>query len=302
MGGDIAAVFAAHGWQVHVLEPAAAMRGSLPRRAAAALASLRATHTAAGRIRVHAELSALPWDGMALVVEAAPEKLALKQRLFRDIEKLAPRHAILTTNSSSLRLADVAAGLQHKERAAGVHWLTPAHLAPVVEVVRGKSTSARTIRTLNTWLANLGKIAVNLNRDVPGMIVNRIQHAMLREAFNLVDRGIATPEDIDTAVRYGFGFRYVACGPIRQRDLNGLVIHRAAAAQIYPTLHGGKTPARCLSRLVAQGRVGAIAGRGFYRWDGTALARELRDYEARLGAALQLMQNGRGKPARKRSR
>jgi 3-hydroxybutyryl-CoA dehydrogenase len=299
MGGDIAAVFAAGGWTAHVCEPAARVRGSLPRRAAAALASLRAAPSAARRIHSHVELAALPWAGIALVVEAVPEQLALKQRVFRDIEALAPRGAILTTNSSSLRLTEVAAKLRYKDRAAGMHWLTPAHMAPVVEVVRGRATSARTIRTLNAWLADLGKLPVNLNRDVPGMIVNRVQHSMLREAFHLVDSGIATPEDIDRAVRYGFGFRYVACGPIRQRDLNGLVIHHAAAAQIYPTLHGGKKPPRCLARLVARGHVGSATGRGFYRWNPATLARTLRDYDARLGAALKLMASSRPRRVRR---
>jgi 3-hydroxybutyryl-CoA dehydrogenase len=298
MGGDIAALLAARGWRVEVYEPAAAMRASFPRRVAAALATLRAPR-AASRVRLHERLEALRWADVALVIEAAPEKLALKQRLLREIEALAPRTAVLTTNSSSLRLAEVAALIERPQRVAGMHWLSPAHLAPVVEVVRGERTAAAVVRRINAWLAALGKIAVNLQRDVPGMIVNRVQHAMLREAFALIDRGIASPEDIDAAVRFGFGFRYVACGPIRQRDFNGLAIHREAAAQIYPTLHRGARPARCLERLVRAGHVGVTAGRGFYRWDRARLARELRRYEERLGAALRLMEADRRRLVRR---
>ncbi len=295
MGGDIAAVFAAGGWNVELFEPAATMRASLHRRSRAALKTIGADLKASARIAVHDSLSVIPWHRVVLVVEAAPEILALKQRLFRDIEALAPRRTILTTNSSSLCLADVCAGIRHRDRTAGMHWLTPANLAPVVELVRGKSTSSGTITRLNSWLTDLGKIPVNLSRDVPGMIINRIQHAMLREAFHLIDSGIATAAEIDKAVCYGFGFRYIACGPIRQRDLNGLTIHHQAAQQIYPTLHNGKKPPRCLTDLVQSSRLGINSGRGFYRWDQKTLAREVKNYEAGLRAALQLMRKVRGK-------
>ncbi|MBY0270177.1 MAG: 3-hydroxyacyl-CoA dehydrogenase [Burkholderiales bacterium] len=289
MGGDIAAVFVAGGWAVQVCEPAAAMRASLKKRIAAALRALEAPPRLAAQVVVRDTLAGLPWSDVDLVIEAAPEILALKQRLFRDIESLADRRTIITTNSSSLRLSDVASGLRHHDRAAGMHWLTPANLAPVVEVVRGKNTAPGTIRRLNLWLKQLGKMPVNLYRDVPGMIINRLQHAMLREAFNLIDRGVATVAEIDTAVRYGFGFRYIACGPIRQRDYNGLLIHLKAAKQIYPTLHRGAKPPRCLVGRVRSGKTGVRSGAGFYRWDKKTLARELPRYEKQLRAALRLM-------------
>lgn len=300
MGGDIAAVFAAGEWDVHVVEPQAATRSTLGKRTAGALRALHAAKSRSKRIHAHAALDALPWPRISLVVEAVPEELALKQRLFRALEALAPREAILTTNSSSLRLADVSKGLRHKDRTAGVHWLTPASIAPVVEVVRGKSTSPATIRQLHDWLTALGKLPVHLNRDVPGMIVNRVQHAMMREAFDLIDRGIATAEDIDLAVRFGYGFRYVACGPVKQRDLNGLVIHRAAAAEIYPTLHNGAKAPRCLTDLVRAGHTGVRNGRGFYRWPDKTARAEIARYEKLLESALRLMADDRRRAMRRK--
>jgi 3-hydroxybutyryl-CoA dehydrogenase len=307
MGADIAAVFASGGWQAHVSEPSAEVRATLPQRTRGALKTLGARAAAARSVHVHATLEAIPWRAISLVVEAVPEDLALKQRLFADIEKLARRSAILTTNSSSLKLTEVVAKVRLKARTAAMHWLTPAHIAPIVEVVRGKQTSAATIARLNAWLAELGKLAINLNRDVPGMLVNRVQHAMMREAFDLIDRGIVTPEDVDAAVRFGFGFRYVACGPVRQRDLNGLTIHLQSAAQIYPTLHAGKKPPRCLSDLVTAGHVGVRAGRGFYRWDERTLPAEVRRIDRLMGKALELMADDREAltakaPARRRRR
>ena len=276
MGGDIAEIFLRGGWQVHVQEPADRMRSALASRFKR-------------RIGLHETLDSIPWREIVLVIEAVPEKLALKQRVFAEIEKRATRTAILTTNSSSLQLGAVTKKLLHKDRAAAAHWLTPAHVAPIVEVVKGDNTSPATIRKINAWLRELGKLPINLSRDVPGMLVNRVQHAMMREAFDLIDRGIVTPEDVDAAVRFGFGFRYVACGPIRQRDLNGLVIHMQSAAQIYPTLHNGKKPARVLADRVRSGRTGLREGSGFYDWDPKTASREIKRYEALWAKALKLM-------------
>ena len=298
MGGDIATIFAAGSWQAHVQEPDARVRAGLPQRWRAALNTAGAPQHAARNLHVHETLAALPWRDITLVIETVPEILALKQALLQQIEGYARPGAILTSNSSSFRISELAARLKRKHRAAGMHWLTPAHIAPVVEVVRGTATSTRTIAQINRWLRALGKLPVNLKRDVTGMLVNRIQHAMMREAFDLIDRGIATPGDIDLAVRFGYGFRYIAAGPLRQRDMNGLVIHRDAAAQIYPTLHNGKKPPRCLSRLVASGQTGVGAGRGFYKWTKRAAARELKRCDELFSAALGLMAKDRKKPAR----
>ena len=289
MGCDISALLAARGWKVHVQEPESRMRASLATRLRTALKPLRATRGATDRLAIHERLDTIPWRQIALVIEAVPEQLPLKQQLFREIEPLAPRHAILTTNTSSLRLADVMRKVKHQDRVATLHWSTPANLAPLVEIVRGRKTSERVVRRINAWMEALDKIAVNLNRDVPGMIVNRAQHAMMRECFSLVDKGICSFEDIDRAVRYGFGFRYVVCGPVRQRDLNGLTINCRAAAQIYPTLSNGRLPPRALTSRVRAGDVGVTVGRGFYEWDQRTLKRWLARYEQELQRVLARM-------------
>ncbi|MCC6531973.1 MAG: 3-hydroxyacyl-CoA dehydrogenase [Burkholderiales bacterium] len=289
MGADIAAVLAAGGWSVHVQEPDAAMRASLPQRARTALDYLRAGRAGPKRIRIHETLDTLPWPQVAFVIEAVPEQLALKQALFRRLEALALREAILATNTSSLRLSAIMSGVKRKDRVALVHFATPAYVAPLVEIVRGARTSDATIRRVNAWLRELGKITVNLRRDVPGMIVNRAQHAMMRECFDLVDKGIASLEDIDRAVRYGFGFRYVACGPVRQRDLNSLLINYRAACQIYPTLNSSPRVPRALSSRVRAGQVGVTVGHGFYSWGKGEYAPWLERYERTLAKVLELM-------------
>ena len=291
MGGDIAAVFAGGAWRVDVVEPSRPARERLLERTAAALRPLRTGARLARNVRAHESLGDVTWAGADLVVETVPEVLPLKQRVLADLSALTSKDTIITTNSSSLRLAEVVARVPHKRRTAGVHWLTPAHIAPLVEVVRGPKTSETTIDRLNTWLSELGKLAINLNRDVPGMLVNRVQHAMMREAFNLIDAGIVSPEDIDAAVRFGFGFRYVACGPVRQRDLNGLTIHLQSAAQIYPTLHNGAKAPRCLTTRVQAGHVGILAGKGFYEWDPRSSAKNVARIDALMREALSLMES-----------
>jgi len=288
MGCDIAAVLAAGGWEVHCQEPDARMRQSLPARFRQSLRPLDGPKAVA-RFQLHEQLATIPWRQVRFVVEAVPEQLPLKQALFREIESRAPRNAILSTNTSSLRLAEVMRRVRHQDRAVLVHWSTPANIAPLVEVVKGTRTSARTIARVNGWLRALGKLPVNLTRDVPGMIVNRAQHAMLRECFALVEKGVCSLEDIDLAVRYGFGYRYVVCGPIRQRDLNGLAINLRAAAQIYPTLSKRRLPPRIQAERVRAGHVGVTAGRGFYRWDQRALGAWLDRYQKTLAALLERM-------------
>jgi len=302
MGGDIAAVLAAGGWTVHVQEPARDMRASLPARFKGALRPLRAGKSAAARLTIHETLEAIPWTRVSLVIEAVPEQLPLKQALFRHIESLAPRNAILTTNTSSLPLAKVMAKVRHKDRVAILHWATPANISPLVEIVKGTRTTAGTIAQINAWMRALGKIAVNLNRDVDGMIVNRAQHAMMRECFSLVDRGIVSLEDIDLAVRYGFGFRYVVCGPVRQRDLNGLVINHRAATQIYPTLNTSKVPPKALASRVRDGHVGVTVGRGFYKWGKDEIGPWLASYDRTLVEVLGLMKRLDGRGGTQRTR
>ena len=114
---------------------------------------------------------------------------------------------------------------------------------------------------------------------------------MMREAFNLIDAGIVSTEDIDAAVRFGFGFRYVACGPVRQRDLNGLTIHLQSAAQIYPTLRNGSKVPRCLDSRVNAGHVGVLAGKGFYDWKPRARATAIARIDALMREALSLMES-----------
>jgi 3-hydroxybutyryl-CoA dehydrogenase len=167
----------------------------------------------------------------------------------------------------------------------GAHYFMPAHLVPGVEVVQSERTDPSVADRVSEDLRSIGKVPIRVRRDLPGFLANRLQHALAREAFSLIERGIATPEDIDNAVRYAFGFRYIAAGPVLQKDHAGLEVHAAAAATIYPDLCNASVPSPVLTGLVAAGHLGMKTGQGFYPWTAATIAAEKARYEAALAAA-----------------
>jgi 3-hydroxybutyryl-CoA dehydrogenase len=288
MGADIAAIFAAGGWRVHVVEPKAPRHEPLRSRVAASVGQLGATFDAA-RLTVHAARGELPWGEIAIAIECVPESLALKQSVFAEIEQLAPRDVPLASNSSSFAISEIAKGLASGSRALGLHFFMPAHLVPCVEVIRGDATDPAVCESVAAMMRALGKVPVHVRKDIPGFLANRLQHALMREAFALIEQGLASPEDVDNAVRYGFGFRYLAAGPILQKDLSGLDVHAAAATTMYHTLANDSAPPRCLRDRVAAGKLGVKTGEGFYKWDADSAAREQARYERALAAALEIL-------------
>jgi 3-hydroxybutyryl-CoA dehydrogenase len=135
-----------------------------------------------------------------------------------------------------------------------------------------------------------GMVPVTVKKDLPGFLANRLQHALSREAFSMVDEGICTPEDIDKAVRFGFGFRYIAAGPAMQRDHAGLEIHAAGGATIYPSLNNSSTIAKCLSERVESGKFGMKTGEGFYSWTAETIQVERKRYQDALREGLKIIQ------------
>ncbi|HSJ96748.1 MAG TPA: 3-hydroxyacyl-CoA dehydrogenase NAD-binding domain-containing protein [Myxococcota bacterium] len=288
MGADIALLFAAGGWRVHVVEPSEAARAALPARFARGLAQLHAT-AAIGRLQAHAALESVPWPDVDIAVECIPEELEAKRALFARLERLARTDTVLASNSSAFPIGAIGAGLATRERMAGLHFFLPAHLVPLVEVIRSERTRAGLPEELGELVRALGKVPVQVRKDVPGFLANRLQHAMAREAYALIDAGVATPEDVDAAVRFGFGLRFLAAGPCLQRDHAGLEVHAAAAATMYPTLANDTVPSATLTGRVARGELGMKSGKGFYEWDAESIRREKERYEARLLAALALL-------------
>lgn len=285
MGASISAYFLQGGWTVHVYTPSALTRGSFVKRVEAHLGN---SESAAG-MRVHESLKAMPWPDIDLVVETVKEDLGIKREIFSEVEKLARPDTLIATNTSGFLVSEIAAGMKTAERVAGLHHFMPAHLVPLVEIVGTPAISARTLAVLQQWMEELGKIPIVCARELPGLVANRIQHALMREALYLISEGIATPDDIDKAVRYGFGFRYAAAGPILQKELSGWDINCQAAAVIYPSLCNDTAPNRTAAALVAAGKLGTKTREGFWRWNDEQLEIVIGRYTNALGKALDIV-------------
>lgn len=288
MGADVAVVLARGGASVTVVDPSAAQRDRLAPHVAGELAAIGLGDRVA-RIRAAADLDAVAWEGVALVVECITERLDAKQALFARLEALAPADAVLASNSSSFPISAIAAGCASRGRMLGLHFFMPAHLVPLVEVVCGPDTAAGRAQWLSACMRACGSVPVLVRKDKPGFLANRLQHALSREAFALIDEGVASAEDVDAAVRFGFGFRYLAAGPVLQRDHAGIDVHCAAAATMYPTLSNADAPAAALRDRVADGRLGMKTGRGFFDWPEESRRAERARYDALLRQGLALL-------------
>lgn len=290
MGCDIAAIFLAGGWRVTAVEPGADT-GTRLERVRRSLAQLEAAADAAARLQAVASLAEVDFASAGVVVEAVPERLDLKRQVFAELDRLVPPGVPVASNASGFRITDIARDCATRTRMANLHFFLPAHLVPGVEVVQGEHSDPAVCDRLAAIMTALGRKPIRVARDVPGFLANRIQHALMREAFAAIDQGLATAEDVDAAVRYAFGFRYVAAGPILQKELAGLETQLAAARTIYPSLCNDPAPSPTLERLVADGRLGAKSGRGFRDWPPEAVARERARYERTLIAALRLLRD-----------
>jgi 3-hydroxybutyryl-CoA dehydrogenase len=196
-------------------------------------------------------------SGTDLVVETIVEEVDPKRAVLARAEELAAPDAILTTNTSSLSLDAVGGELRRPERFAGLHFLNPPELVQVVEIVGGARTAAETLQALTAWMENLGKAPVVVRLDVPGFVVNRLQYALLREAYALVDAGVCSFEDIDRAVTAGLGARWAAIGPFQTMDLAGLDVHAAVAENLWPELATTSKPSRSIEAARERGSIRA---------------------------------------------
>jgi 3-hydroxybutyryl-CoA dehydrogenase len=265
MGHGIAQVLAAGGMDVVVHDPVPSVLDTVRERVAANLSSLGQDPAIAERIGLEAVLERAVADA-GWVFEAAPERLELKQELFARIDEAAPANAVLATNSSVIRPSEIAVRAADRSRILGTHWWSPPYLVPLVEVVQTTETSPEIVERTLALLRALGKTPVHVRRDVAGFVGNRLQHAMWREAFALLDAGVCDAETIDLVVRNSFGRRLEVLGPIENADLIGLDLTLDIHEYITPRLDPPSQPSPGLRERVRCGKLGAKAGGGFLDW------------------------------------
>lgn len=218
-------------------------------------------------------------EDVDLIIEAVPEVRETKIATFERIDRHVPERAVIATNTSSLPLAELAEPIDAPERFCGMHWFHPAHIVPVVEVVYAERTVDGTIAVATRFLESIGKDPVVVERDVPGFIANRIQSAMAREAWALLEADVAGPAEIDRAIKGTFGFRLPVLGAFEKADHSGLDVHHTVLSELLPEIDRKTSPPEVLSSLVARERYGAKTGRGVYDWRNVDLdaATEARD-------------------------
>lgn len=290
MGVDVAVVLCRGGSQTIIVEANAERRAKVPELVGNGLSQLQAS-AQQDKLTVVGSLQDIDWGKIDLVIECIPERLDIKQVLFTELESLARPDALLASNSSSFPISAIAEGLQTSHRMLGLHFFMPAHLTPLVEVVCGQASHLECAQNLHAFMRQCGMVPVLVKKDLPGFLANRLQHALAREAFALIDAGVATPEDVDAAVRFGFGFRFLAAGPVLQRDHAGLEVHCAAGATMYPSLAANTVPSQCLAQKVAEGKFGMKTSEGFFKWTPETIAQERQRYQNTLLACLDLLKS-----------
>ncbi len=230
------------------------------------------------------------WQDVIWVIETIKEDMALKQALFADLDHRVPSHIPIGSNSSGFPISKIAANLKTSHRMFNAHYFMPAHIVPLVEVVLGENSDPLMGEEVCKMYREAGKKPVLVRKDIPGFLANRIQHALMREALSLVDAGIATPDDVDTAVRYSFGFRYAAVGPMTQKEISGWEGMAGASIEIWPSLYNVKELQPVMAKLIEDGKYGMKSKEGFRKWTDEEMKEMRRKYSARLKGAFEVLQ------------
>jgi len=216
-----------------------------------------------------------------ILIEAVFEDMALKQKIFKQLEGICRADCIFCTNTSVMSPSEISRDLKHRERFAATHFWNPAHLIPLVEVVMSDATSPEVAQVLMDILAEVGKKPVLCKKDVPGFVANRLQHALWREAIYMVENGIADPKTIDDSCKYGPGLRWPVLGPMENSDLVGIELTYNIHDYVLKSLADNHEPSYLLKEMLNRGDQGMKSGKGWQEWTPeqiTALTTRLREY------------------------
>lgn len=269
MGHGIALTLAKAGQYVAITDPIEAARDSVTariRQSMEAMGDVDATIAKALKMIEIFDTTAGTVKQADVVFEAAPEKMALKQKIFAEIEEHAPEHCILASNTSVMPITEIMSGLRLKNRALGTHWWNPPHMIPLVEVIKTEWTDPDLAQTMFDLLEDAGKTPVMVEKDVPGFIGNRLQHALWREAVSLVENGICDAKSVDTVIKSSFGRRLAVLGPLENADLVGTDLTLDIHENVLHDIEARQGPSPYLQQLVADGRLGMKSGEGFQKW------------------------------------
>jgi 3-hydroxybutyryl-CoA dehydrogenase len=202
------------------------------------------------------------------VIEAIVENMDIKKKFWGDVSKIVSREAVLTSNTSGLSITAIAEAVKGPERFAGMHWVNPPHLIPLVEVIAGDKTEDETLAVVKEVAESIHKKPVLVKKDINGFILNRLQYAVLREALYIVENEVASAEDVDNVMKYGLGMRYAGIGPFETVDLGGLDTFFKVGSYLFRELSDRKEVPELLAKAYQNGDYGTKTGRGFYDYSG----------------------------------
>ncbi len=296
MGPGMAATLARAGIDVRCYDVSESAAGRVPREVATASAVLDRIHggpaESPGIVTVHSDLAETVPDA-ELVIESVPESIDIKKAVFRDIESHAAATAILATNTSGIPVTAIQQPLEDPARVIGMHWSNPPHVIPVIEVIAGDQTSAETVESLRSLIADLGLTSVRVLKDVPGFVENRVLYAIMRECLSLVDNGVVSAGELDTCVQWGIGFKLSVIPPLQLLDVAGLDIYHAVASYLNRDLEGRADVSETIAERVKAGNLGMKTGTGMYEYT-PEQARELRMTRASKLIAVRQALGGAG--------
>lgn len=225
-----------------------------------------------------------------IITEAVPEVLELKWELFAQLEEYARQDAIIASNTSTFSIARLIEKAKTPHRFIITHFFNPAQLVPLVELVRHETTAEEVVEATRELMLLIGKSPVLLKKDVPGFIANRLQTALMREAFSLLSAGVADAKEIDTVMKEGIGFRWAFVGPIETADFGGLDTWQRVMDNLAPVLNQSTSAPALITELVEKGQLGTKTGAGIYAYEDTSVEKILHERDEnfiRLGKVKQ---------------
>lgn len=295
MGHGIAELYALAGFEVRLCdtsearlaEALVAIRDSAALLASEGIVPAESAASAIARVRPFSALEPA-LEGVSLVTETIPEVLADKRALYERIEALAGPDTLLASNTSTFPVSRLAEGARHPERFVITHFFNPAQLVPLVEVVPHPGTGPGVVPRVVALLRRIGKTPVVLRKDVPGFVANRLQAAVAREAFHLVETGVVDAHDLDAVVTEGIGFRWAFVGPVEAADLGGLDTWERVLDNLAPDLCRSTSAPALVADRVRRGDLGAKTGRGIHEYGGEALRARLARRDRSLARLARL--------------
>ena len=274
MGSSFAQIFAKHGYAVTLYDISEASlekaKGviAVNQQAEIENGSLTAEESAALTGRITMTVSKNCFAQADFVLESTVENMELRRAFWREASTLTKPEAVLCTNTSGMSITEIAEAVQDPARFAGMHWVNPPHLIPLVEVIAGEKTAAEAMQTVYDVAVSLEQKPVRVYKDPTGFILNRLQYAIVREACHCVEQGYASVEDVDNVVKYGLGMRYAVVGPFETMDFGGIDIFNHVGSYMFDSLcNDGGIPA-ILRQAYAEGKYGVKNGKGFYDYTG----------------------------------